>query len=155
MIEALTKAISIALHGEFGDSYKNYTEEVRQGLKEPCFFISCVHPTYTLFRGSRYRKENQFCIQYFPKNPCRAQEESNQVAERLFACLEIIRIDNRKIRGTKMEYEEVDGILNFFVHYDVFVQKQQDLVPMEELLETFRTKGVGTENGSKNKAGRR
>lgn len=141
MIEALTKAISIALHGEFGDSYKNYTEEVRQGLKEPCFFISCVHPTHTLFRGNQYWKENQFCIQYFPKNPCQAQAEGNQVSERLFQCLEVIKVQGRLIRGTKMEYEVVDGILNFFVNYDLFVSKETDSISMDGYSEQIGLKG--------------
>ncbi len=141
MIQAITKAISVALHGEFGDGYRNYTEEVRQGLKEPCFFISCVNPTHTLFRGNRYRRENQFCIQYFPKTSCQSQEECNAVAERLFQCLEVISVDGHRIRGTKMEYETVDEILNFFVNYDVFVQKQQDFISMDEFSEQIGLKG--------------
>lgn len=33
--------------------------------------------------------------------------------------------DDRPLRGTKMRYEVVGGILNFFVNYDCFVRVEQ------------------------------
>ena len=84
MINSIIEAISVALNGEFGDSYKTYTQDVKQGLKEPCFFVSCINPTHRLFRGKRYFKENQFCIQYFPQDKRQANEECNAVADWLF-----------------------------------------------------------------------
>ena len=66
MINSIIEAISVALNEEFGDGYKIHMEEIRQGLKEPCFFIQCLNPTHELFLGKRYLQTNQFCIQYFP-----------------------------------------------------------------------------------------
>ena len=42
MINAIIEAISVALNGEFGDSYEIHMEEIEQGLEEPCFFIFLV-----------------------------------------------------------------------------------------------------------------
>lgn len=51
-VNLITDAISIALNGEFGDGYTNYTENVKQGLKEPCFFISVSTPPMNFSLGS-------------------------------------------------------------------------------------------------------
>ena len=67
MMNSIIEAISVALNEEFGDGYKIHMEEIRQGLKEPCFFIQCLNPTHELFLGKRYLQSNQFCIQYFPQ----------------------------------------------------------------------------------------
>ena len=142
MINSIIEAISISLNEEFGDDYTNYMEEVKQGLKEPCFFISCLNPTQKLFFGKRYFRENQFCIQYFPLNKMREKEECNDVAERLFDCFEYITVTGDLVRGTKMKYEIADGILNFFVNYDMFVYKKADTTDvMEELSKNVVMKG--------------
>ena len=59
MIKEIIEAISIALNEEFGDSYTIYTENVKQGLKTPCFFVLCINPTNKIFRGKRYLSANQ------------------------------------------------------------------------------------------------
>ena len=68
MINKIIKGISQALYSEFGEEYNIYTEDIMQGLNEPCFFIQCINPKITLFRGNRYYRENQFAIQNFPKS---------------------------------------------------------------------------------------
>lgn len=132
MINSITESISIALNAEFGDTYTNYTEEIKQGLKEPCFFISCINPAHNLFLGKRYFRENQFCIQYFPADKQNPKAECHAVAERMEFCLEWITVTGDLMRGSKMKYEIADGILNFFVNYDLFVRKIVENTPMEE-----------------------
>ena len=68
MINEIIAAISVALDAEFGDDYEIYMEEIKQDLKEPCFFVQCINPTTKLFRGERYFQSNPCCIQYFPKS---------------------------------------------------------------------------------------
>ena len=134
MINSIIEAISISLNEEFGDGYETHMEEIKQGLKEPCFFITCLNPTTELFLGKRYFRTNQFCIQYFPETN-EKQRECNGVAERMLQCLEYITIygEDKPIMGTKMKYEVVDGVLNFFVNYDCFVRKIEQQTPMETL----------------------
>ena len=45
------------------------------------------------------------------------------------------------VRGTKMKYEVVDGVLNFFVNYDLFVYKVAASDAMEEISENVTVKG--------------
>lgn len=144
MINSIMEAISISLNEEFGDSYEIHMEAIKQGLKEPCFFISSLNPTRELFLGKRYFRTNQFCIQYFPETD-EKQRECNGVADRMYDCLEYITIlgDDKPVMGTKMKYEVVDGVLNFFVNYDCFVRKAERQTPMENLQASTSVKEGG------------
>lgn len=141
MINSIIESIGVSLNAEFGDEYIIYTESIEQGLSEPCFFLFCINPTSRVFLKNQYFRENQFCIQYFPADKDRAKEECNAVAERLFLCLEYITVTGDLVRGTKMKYEIIDGVLNFFVNYDLFVYKVVTPDVMEEISENVTMKG--------------
>lgn len=145
MTNAIIDAVSISLAAEFGESYTIYTEEVKQGLTEPCFFLSCANRTHRLFRGlagstQRYFQENLFCIQYFPVSDDRKNEECNAVASRLNECLEWLDVDGDLVMGTQMHCEIADGILNFFVNYDLFVRKERQTDAVEEYTQSQTVK---------------
>ena len=118
MINTIIESISISFLTEFGDRYKIYREEDKQGLEKPCFFIACVNSTNKLFLGKRYFRSNQFWIQYFPEQESEWRKECYTIAEHIFVCLEYITVDGSLVMGTKMKYELIDGILHFFVNYD-------------------------------------
>ena len=64
------------------------------------------------------------------------------VGERLFSCLEYLDVGGDLVMGTKRKYEVVDGILHFFVNYDLFVYKVAEPVPfMEEVSSETHVKG--------------
>lgn len=132
MINKIIDGISISLNAEFGDNYKIYTESIEQGLKEPCFSIICVNPTNELFIGKKYFRKNLFCIQYFPKGEDK-RSECMDVLERMFDCLEVIKVGEELQRGTSMHGEVVDEVLNFFVNYDMFVYKVESTDVMETM----------------------
>lgn len=123
MINKIIDGISVAIGSEFGDPYEIYTETIEQGLTEPCFSILCLNPTIEQFLGKRYFRTNQFCVHYFPSS-AEKQSECFSVMERLMVLLETITVDGDLIRGTKMKGEIVDGVLSFFVNYDMFVYKK-------------------------------
>lgn len=140
-INSIIEAVAAALKEKFGDKYTVYAEEVKQGLNEPCFFISCINPSDRQLLGNanrhflatRYFRENRFCIQYFPADPNNGRTESYDAAEELFGCLEEITVEGSPLRGTKMDFEYTDGILSFFVSYNFFVYKTREPVLMGEL----------------------
>lgn len=131
MINKIIDGISVAINSEFGDHYEIYTESVEQGLKEPCFSIVCINPAINQVLGKRYFRTNQFCIHYFPKSNEKLFE-LHSVTEKLMGALEIITVDGDKCRGTSMHGEVVDGVLSFFVNYDMYVYKKKDTEPMME-----------------------
>lgn len=125
MINKITNGISETINCEFGDEYEIYTETVKQGLKEPCFSIICINPTNSLFRQDRYFRKNQFCIHYFSSTENK-KEECQEVVERLYDCLQYIEIEKEtKTMGTDMHAEYSDGVLSFFVNYDMYVKKSR------------------------------
>lgn len=134
MIEGLIYAIGIALDAEFGESYKIYPELTEQELSKPCFFVYCLETSCNVYRGKRYLSKNSFIVQYFPSTS-NIEMECNQVAERLFSCLEFITCpeEDMPILGTKMMAKIEDGRLFFKVNYDFFIIKEEDDTPMETL----------------------
>ncbi len=142
MLNDIIEAISIALNAEFGDRYKVHMEEIKQGLQEPCFYISEVGPSAGQFLGNRYFSTKPFCIQYFPESP-EIRRECNVVADRMWLALEYITCigDDKPIRGTNMHWEMKDGVLNFFVNYDLFMLKQETEDAMEDLTQQTLMKG--------------
>lgn len=140
MINSIIEAISISLKAEFNEkAYEMHMEEIKQGLNEPCFFISSLNPTTELSLGKRYFRQNQFVIQYFPESADEPQKECNEVAERMVWCLEYITTE-RKLRGTQMHHEVMDGVLSFFVNYDCFVHKVENNESMEAMIPTTNVK---------------
>lgn len=142
MINSVIYGISAALDAEFGSSYRIYMEEVKQDLEEPCFFISCINPSKRLFRGKCYFRQNLFCIQYFPETE-KVRQECNEVMERLYDCLEYIFLPDKEkpVRGTQMNGEIIDNVLNFFVDYNFFTYKTEQEEGMETMVIKNDVKG--------------
>jgi hypothetical protein len=132
MINKIIDAISVSINSEFGDEYEVYTESTKQGLKEPCFSVFCLNPTNRLFMNKRYFRTNQFCIQYFPSSD-EQKAECNSVLERLYDSLEIINMEGDLTKGTNMKSEFVDGVLNFFINYNMFMYRVEEKTFMEAL----------------------
>ena len=136
MLNKIITGISQALDAEFNsgnEEYTIYTEDVEQGLEEPCFFVFSLKPSSKQLAGNRYERKYPFDIHYFPKSED-SNNEINEVTERLFTALEYISIDSGLIRGTSMNAEIVDNVLHFFINFNIIVKKEIPKDPyMEEL----------------------
>ena len=142
MINAIIKGITDSLQKEFENACEIVTEEGGGALGRPYFHVSCLGSMEALFRGKRYFRKNQFCIQYFPTEGEGKKEECNEIADRLFSCLEVITAVEEPVRGTDMKYEAVNDSVCFYVNYDMFLYKGCDTLPrMEELTEKISAKG--------------
>lgn len=142
MINKIIDGISVAINSEFGDDYAIHTESVEQGLPEGCFSVLCLNPAINQFLGKRYFRTNQFCVHYFPKTD-EKRSECHGVMERLTDALEIITVDGDKCRGTKMHGEISDGVLSFFVNYDMFTYEKESVADsMENVIHNANVKGV-------------
>ena len=136
------KAISIKLNATFGDEYEIYTKDVTQGLKEPCFFIAVLQPERMPLLGSRSAQINPFDVHYFPKDET-DNFELIAVAEQMMDALETVTMINGDlIRGTHRKYEIVDGVLHFFVNFNMHLRHPVLQTSMESVvLETGTVKG--------------
>ncbi|MEZ3424474.1 MAG: hypothetical protein K1W39_12275 [Lachnospiraceae bacterium] len=137
-IDVIT-GISNALYEEFG--YENHMETIKQGLKEPCFFISCIKSSSSKCPGKRYKINSSFVIQYFPESKDCLAEECHNVAERMDRCLEIIKASGQLLHGQGMNYQVTDGILNYFADYSFYIRSTETVTYMESLGTSTKIKG--------------
>lgn len=137
-INDVVHAIKSKLQQLFGDSYTIHTESVEQGFHEPCFFIALLEPELRQIVGRRYHKTIPFDIHYFAQS----NEEAYTIADKLMDEMEFITsLHGDVLRGTKIRAKVVEGVLHFFVNYNMHVYKEKDPVPvMEELKQQFKSK---------------
>lgn len=139
MINKIVDGISKALNQEFGDEYEIYQNNVLQGLDEPCFFIAVLEPSKDQLLQNRFLQRNPFDVHYFPVDPD-DNRDMQGTAERMLDCLEWI-IPEEPIRGTEIRWQIEDGVLHFFVSYNVVRNRmiQKDL--MQEITQNITTEG--------------
>ncbi|MCM1297134.1 MAG: hypothetical protein NC311_16460 [Muribaculaceae bacterium] len=140
MLNDIITGIAKALGTGFGLDYRVYKNDVKQGLTEPCFFIAVLKPEQTPLLGDRAIWRNPFDIHYFPKEPG-TNEELYNVATKLMYYLRYITLpDGDMLRGMSISYEAVDGVLHFFVSYNMIVNIPKELPNMETLTVDAKTK---------------
>lgn len=123
----------MALNTAFGDGYEIFQNNVEQGLKEPCFFISILKPEIIPMLGRRFIQRNPFDIQYFPTSPGN-NAEMITAAETMIGALDFITLPGGDLlHGTSVNYEVVDNVLHFFVNYNLPVLKSTEQTYMETL----------------------
>ena len=132
MIKSIVDGISEQLASTFGDGYKIYTDAVKQGLKEPCFFIRLINPVSTRELNRRFYRQNLFVIQFFPASH-EPRDECYQMQDDLYLALEYITVNGDLLRGIGMRGEFIDGNLHFFVNYNMYVMLKTEDVFMEIL----------------------
>lgn len=122
-INDVVDAIAIKLHEVFGDSYTIYTESIEQDFQEPCFFVALLELDQTQVVGNRYHKTNPFDIHYFGSGNI----DAHTTAGKLMNEMEYIEcVNGDLLRGTKMRARVEDGVLHFFVNYNMHVYKVKD-----------------------------
>lgn len=134
MLNKIIIGISQALDAEFNSENEGYiihTENVEQGLVEPCFFIFSLKPSSKQLVGNRYERKYPFDIHFFPDTELvdgisTINNQLNEVTERLFTALEYITVDNSLVRGTSINAEIVDNVLHFFINFNMIVKKETE-----------------------------
>lgn len=134
MLNKIITGISQALDAEFNSENEEYiihTENVEQGLEEPCFFIFSLNPSSKQLVGNRYERKYPFDIHFFPDTELvdgisTINNQLNEVTERLFTALEYITVDNSLVRGTSINAEIVDNVLHFFINFNMIVKKETE-----------------------------
>ena len=123
MLNEITKGIAKKLSENF--DCKVYKENIPQGFEKPCFYIQHVQTFSHKKLANRYLRENHFDVMYFPKDNYKENSDIYNTSETLFLCLEEIFVLDNLVRGVKMSPEIVDGVLHFFVNYDMFVKRPE------------------------------
>lgn len=129
----IKKAIIKQLNVYFPD-YDIYGEEIEQGFEEPCFFVQQLPKTRKKEIQS-YQDSVSFDIQGFLDEDTEdINEKYNVMGDTLLEKLEYLTLDeNKKIRGSQMNYEIRDRVLHFNVTYISYWQVTQEKEKMKSL----------------------
>lgn len=134
MVNDIIKGITSTLYRRFGDNYSIYAfRDVCQNLKEPAFFVALLNSEHVYQLGTRFYREYNFDVHYFPAKRGDGYE-INHTMDEMFEILEYIQLlDDTVLRGWSMHGEIVDGVLHFFVTYRQYAYKKEELVDMASL----------------------
>lgn len=132
LVEKIIYGIANVLDQNFPDA-AIYAQEVKQHMKEPCFFIQCLEVGTSKRLANRYDQTRPFEIVYFPKKK-EDVIEIRKVLDELPFLLEFIQLPDGPGMGSKMESKIEDGLGHFLVNYDFPIRRQVDEGPnMEEI----------------------
>ena len=125
----LMDAVSIQLDEAFG--FAVYGDSVKQGLETPCFLLFPVKVAQKRIVGARYTRNLTLDVRYFGGGD---EDDVRDIEQRLFDALEIVALPGGGYaRGSGMHGRTEDGILHFFVEYNVFLFKTEEKDIMEDL----------------------
>lgn len=130
----LIDGTTIALHNQFGDTYKYYVEEVEQNAKKPCFVTGILNPMIRSTNARRYERTCPLVVHYFTdkENTLDANKDCYSIAEQLWQALEYLTVDGCILRGEEISWELVEGVLEFFITYSYPIYKTTDAIYMED-----------------------
>lgn len=134
IVNEIVEGVSRRLNETFGDGYRIYQNDVRQGLLEPCFFLAVLAPSQQPYLGRRRKVTVPLDVHFFPEDEG-DNRELTRVGDLLFSALEFISTTDGVdlFRGWQMHYEIQDGVLHFFVTYAVILNEIREEETMEIL----------------------
>lgn len=132
LVDKIISGIANVLDQNYHDT-AIYAQEVKQHMKEPCFFIQSLEVGTSKRLAYRYDQVRPFEIVYFPKKK-EDVIEIRKILDELPFLLEFIQLPDGPVTGSKMESKIEDGLGHFLVNYDFPVRRQVDEGPnMEEI----------------------
>lgn len=108
--------IRVAIQQALDSIYPNidvYSEEIKQGFDEPCFFIKSVNSNQDNQMWNSKKREILFDIHYFSDKEEDINKDCLDMADSLYKILELIDIEGKKFRANKMNHRIEDNVLHF------------------------------------------
>ena len=132
LVEKIISGIANVLDQNYPDA-AIYAQEVKQHMREPCFFIQCLEVGTSKRLAHRYDQIRPFEIVYFPKKKEDTREIQRVLGELPFL-LEFIQLADGPVMGSKMESKIDDDLGHFLGNFDFPIRRQVDEGPnMEEI----------------------
>lgn len=122
------------LHSTFGDSYKYYLEDVKQGLSKPCFTIDTISSMKRSTSPILYDRTVPIVVYYFHDKKSELKKSSYDVAEQVSECLEYLPMLGKLLRGYDISWRMVEeDVIAIFVTYKFTAVNVDDSENMETL----------------------
>lgn len=133
MMTDITLAIANQLERIFPD-VTIYRENVKQGFKEPCFFVHEISSTSAKELGSHQMRKNLYAVMYFPdskNDDAGVREQAEIVREKLLDQFDFI--EDLKLRVLDRESQFLDDALQLTFKLQYRVTKQDTTGKMKDL----------------------
>lgn len=128
--EVIRSAIVVKLRELFPD-ITVYKEKIEQGIRYPHFFILPLNTTYEKELGLRGWVYYQVNIRYRPTQDFNSKySDLEQVGTDLMWALDTIAVAGYPLRGRDMNYQIVDGVLQFFINFRMRIKQEQEIEKM-------------------------
>jgi len=127
-------SISKSIYDEFGERYCIYSEEVKQGISLPCFFIIPIKYSQSAITSNYIKMINEFDIQFLPEQNLNTKNKDIiTVCSKIIKCLKYIDIDGKLFKGTNIYSYLKDDTLHLSVNYNFFAAPDIDKYYMQNL----------------------
>lgn len=116
-------------------NFNIYGEEVKQGWKEPCFFVREIETMQQSELQGRLIRRHSFEITCFLDKHVTNDLNSQQaeIGRRLAELL--LYLPDAKLHGRNISYQIVDGILHFLVDYKINLRQTKSDPKMQQMQE--------------------
>lgn len=149
--QGLIKGVGAALREEFGSDVDLYINDVPQEFQKCSFFIRMIRSGYDRLLGRRRYRRHTIAITFYPACDNCAQQDINEVADRLYSILEYIRLDGNLVRAQRLECVSMtDTELHLEADYNIFLWWYKEKAPLMMELEQAQKVKEDEENGKEN-----
>lgn len=130
----MIKEIMALLKRAFPD-FHVYGEEVKQGWKEPCFFVREMETVQQSELQGRLIIQHSFEITCFLDKHVTndVNNQQTEIGKQLVEML--LYLPGARLHGRNISYQTVDSILHFLVDYKINLRKTKSDPKMQELRE--------------------
>ena len=131
MVDSVVKEIVIGIATKINKIYDNkypiYTDAEQQGVDKPCFFIKYLKGEENGEIGLQdrfYKDKLNFVIIGYTEDG--NSEILYDMIDKLYELEYIELTDKTLLRADKLHPEVEDGILHFFIDYEIFIKKESE-----------------------------
>lgn len=107
-----------------------YKEKQQQGLKLPCFFVRHLDIEQKKETLKTTKRAYLMNVRYMSDGSLTSIDE---IANRLLHVLQFPQDDHVKLRAQSLKCSEQEGVLQFFVEYNLRLKENKEIIPMKEL----------------------
>lgn len=132
MIEKIISGISRTLFDIFGEDVEIYTEDVKQGFKEPCFIIELVDEKVTNGVAGRLIAKDLFSVTYYPVKDI-ANKDIQKTIGLLRGALRVISVGDDLVRTTNLSLDVADSELHITFDTTTHFIESTENIPMERV----------------------
>lgn len=133
MINKLLNSVTKKLGTTFGSKYNYYVEDVKQGLKKPCFTVDVIVPLQRSKSPVLYDRTMPLVVHYFSDSK-NLKNDCYLMGEQIVECLEYLPFENNLIRGENISWQLVDDVLQVFITYKFTTVKDN---PIDESMDAL------------------